>query len=196
MLVLDDLHWADEPTLGMLAHLAGSPERARLLIVATLRTTETRAAPALAPLASVRRDPAVLDLRLDGLAPKAAALLADAAGAAGRSAAIASRAGGNPLLVEELARAGIEPDGVPPGVRELVAERVARIGDGAAAVLATAAVAGAEFELVTVERVAGDGTLDALEAAVAAGLLTEVQGRPGRFAFTYGSSCATPWRRR
>ena len=84
VLVLDDLHWADEPTLGMLAHLAGSPERARLLIVATLRTTETRAAPALAALlASVRRDPAVLDLRLDGLTPEAAALLADAAGAAG-----------------------------------------------------------------------------------------------------------------
>jgi DNA-binding SARP family transcriptional activator/RecA/RadA recombinase len=186
LLVLDDLHWADAPTLGMLAHLAGSPERARLLIVATLRTTETRAAPALAALlASVRRDPTVLDLRLDGLAPEAAALLADAAGAAGHGAAIAARAGGNPLLVEELARAGIEPDGVPPGVRELVAERVARLGDRAAAVLATAAVAGAEFELVTVERVAGDVTLDALEAAVAAGLLTEVQGRPGRFAFTH-----------
>ena len=186
VLVLDDLHWADEPTLGMLAHVAGAPERARLLVVATLRTTESRAAPALASLlASLRRDPAVLDLRLDGLSPEAAALLADAAGAGGHGAAIAARAGGNPLLVEELARAGVEPDGVPSGVRELVAERVGRLGDPAAAVLATAAVAGAEFDLVTVERVAGDGALDALEAAVAAGLLTEMDGRPGRFAFTH-----------
>ena len=186
VLVLDDLHWADEPTLGMLAHVAGAPERARLLVVATLRTTESRAAPALASLlASLRRDPAVLDLRLDGLSPEAAALLADAAGAGGHGAAIAARAGGNPLLVEELARAGVEPDGVPSGVRELVAEQVGRLGGPSAAVLATAAVAGAEFDLVTVERVAGAGALDALEAAVAAGLLTEVDGRPGRFAFTH-----------
>jgi DNA-binding SARP family transcriptional activator/tetratricopeptide (TPR) repeat protein len=186
VLVLDDLHWADEPTLGMLAHLAGSPERARLLVVATLRTTESRAAPALASLLAIlRRDPTVLDLRLDGLSPEAAARLADAAGAEGRGAALAARAGGNPLLVEELARAVVEPGGVPSGVRELVAERVGRLGDPAAAVLATAAVAGAEFDLVTIERVAGDGTLDALEAAVAAGLLTEVDRRPGRFAFTH-----------
>jgi DNA-binding SARP family transcriptional activator len=186
LLVVDDLHWADEPTLRVLAHLATATEPAPLLLVATLRATETRAAPALASLLTrLRRDPDVLDLRLERLAPDASEALAGAAGAGGHATAIAERAGGNPLLLEELARAGVAPGDVPPGVRELVAERVGRLGDDVAAALTVAAVQGAEFDLVTVELTTGVDALDALETAVAAGLVAEVPGHPGRFAFTH-----------
>ncbi len=186
LLVLDDLHWADPGTLGMLDHVAGAPDATAVLVVATLRGTETRGAPELASLlARLRRDPDVVVLVLDALTPAAATRLADAAGATDRPAEVAARAGGNPLLVEELARARPGADGVPQGVRELVAERVARLGDAAAAALAVAAVAGPEFDLGTIERVVGVDVLDALEIAAGAGLLAEVTGRPGRFAFTH-----------
>jgi DNA-binding SARP family transcriptional activator len=186
LLVIDDLHWADTPTLGLLAHLAGSAEPASLLVVATLRDTESRAAPDLASLLSaLRRDPTVADVRLDGLAPDAAARLADSAGGGRHAAAIADRAGGNPLLVEELARAGVAPGEVPPGVRELVTERVGRLGASVTEALRVAAVQGAEFDLGTVERTTGEDMLDALEAAAADGLVAELPGHPGRFAFTH-----------
>jgi hypothetical protein len=186
VLVVDDLHWADEPTLGLLAHLATAADDAPVLLVATLRPTETRAAPALgALLTRLRRDPDAVDVRLAGLAPRAAAQLAGTAGAAEHAEAIAGRAGGNPLLVEELAAAGGRPDEIPAGVRELVAERLGTLGPGVATALAVAAVQGAEFDLETLERVTGADALEALEAAVAGGLVAETPGRPGRFAFTH-----------
>jgi DNA-binding SARP family transcriptional activator len=186
LLVIDDLHWADAPTLGLLTHVVSDPGPAPLLVVALLRPAESRAAPALgAALGALRRHPDVVDLRLEGLEPPAAARLAALAGAGAHAAAIGTRAGGNPLLVEELARSGVAPGEVPPGVRDLVAERVARLGPEVAAALALAAVQGAEFDLATVERAAGEDVLDALEAAVADGLLAEAAGRPGGFAFSH-----------
>ena len=68
MLVLEDAHWADAPTLGLLRHLARAGGRARLLLVATFRDTETDMPDALSEmLADLRRSDDVVRLRLGGL---------------------------------------------------------------------------------------------------------------------------------
>ena len=68
VLVLEDAHWADAPTLGLLRHLARAGGRARLLLVATFRDTETDMPDALSEmLADLRRSDDVVRLRLGGL---------------------------------------------------------------------------------------------------------------------------------
>ena len=186
VLVVDDLHWADEPTIGMLADLAGSPEHGRLLIVATLRTTETRAAPALAALlASVRRDPAVLDLRLDGLRPTTPHCWRTPPGPRGMARRSPPAPAGTRCSSRSSPVRGPSPTASPPACASSSPSASAGSAIPPPRCSPRRPSQGTEFDLVTVERVAGDGTLDALEAAVAAGLLAEVQGRPGRFAFTH-----------
>src|SRR5918996_6568972 len=67
LLVLEDAHWADAPTLGLLRHLARA-SRVRLLLLATFRDTETDMPDALSEtLADLRRSDDVVRLRLGGL---------------------------------------------------------------------------------------------------------------------------------
>src|SRR4029077_242218 len=67
LLVLDDLHWADRPTLMLLRHLLRT-EPCPLLIVATYRETDLdRAHPLAAALADLRRDHPFTRLHLKGL---------------------------------------------------------------------------------------------------------------------------------
>jgi DNA-binding SARP family transcriptional activator len=80
------------------------------------------------------------------------------------------------------------PNGVPMLVEEAVAARVERLGEGARGVLEAAALAGSEFEsslLADVSGLAPDEVRSCLEAAVGAGLLAEVPGAPGRYAFQH-----------
>ena len=68
LLVLEDAHWADAPTLGLLRHLARAGGRVRLLLLATFRDTEAEMPDALAEtLADLRRSDDVVRLRLGGL---------------------------------------------------------------------------------------------------------------------------------
>ena len=68
LLVLEDAHWADVPTLGLLRHLARAGGRARLLLLATFRDTEADVPDALSEtLADLRRSDDVVRLRLAGL---------------------------------------------------------------------------------------------------------------------------------
>ena len=67
LLVLDDLHWADKPTLLLLKHLISNPP-AGLMILCTYRDTDVdRSHPLSAMLADFRRMPAVSRIALDGL---------------------------------------------------------------------------------------------------------------------------------
>ncbi len=167
LLVLDDIHWAGEETLALLAAVTGEP--LPLMVIATYRATEVSAELTTALGRLARADP--VRLYVGGLSVEAVAELVGADSAA----MIHRRTGGNPFFVKELARAGSED--LPDGVRDVVRHRLAALPEPVRAVLGKAAVIGAEVDLGLL----GD-VLEELETAVQAGFLTETGPRTFRFA--------------
>lgn len=215
LLVLDDLHWADKPSLLLLRYLIGARTAARLLVVGTYRDTDLSGShPLLAVLADLRREPGVERLHLRGL--EDFELLALLEGLTGHELdevglelvqALNRETDGNPFFVLEILRhlgesgavyqrgdgrwqfrRDLADVGVPQSIREVVRRRVDRLGEAATRVLSLAAVIGREFELDLLAAVATmgeDDLIDVLEEATAAGIVDEVPGAPGRYAFTH-----------
>ncbi|MER7187723.1 hypothetical protein ABT404_51120, partial [Streptomyces hyaluromycini] len=193
--VLDDLHRADGETLALLeraAELVGSA----VLVIAAYRPADAadRLTKTLAELA--HRSP--FRLALGGLPlPDVATLVGAVCGEPVDAAivtALAERTGGNPFYVRESARllasegALVAVSEVPQGVRDVLRRRLRQLPEGAPAVLQLASVVGRETEVgVLVEaadpaRHGEHDVLDAVEAAVVAGLLTEPAPGVVRFA--------------
>ncbi len=130
-----------------------------------------------------------MHLTLTGLDEEAVAAVLAQHGADGDAAAYRERTGGNPFFLDELLRdeaeRGGEPGGPPPGVREVIGRRLARLSPAARAALELGAAQGLEFEpLLLVAGTDPDGAaLDGLAAAVAAGLV--VKAGPHRYAFAH-----------
>jgi len=194
ILVLDDLQWADAPSLLLLRHLARSIGDAPLLVLGTYRELEVHEGdPLAAAIAELRRARAVQRLPLEGLAPDAVAELIRGRGVElGPDAvrAVAERTDGNPFFVEEVVRQpeGGLRDGVPDSVKDLLLRRMRQLDELHRAALAAAAVLGVEFELSALERVTGvdgDALLQAMDEAVAEGVLVESPDAIGRYAFAH-----------
>ncbi|RBM21008.1 SARP family transcriptional regulator [Prauserella sp. PE36] len=185
LLVLDDVHWAGEETLELLAALVADPVPAPVLVVATYRTTES--SPPLTALLGrlARAEPTRVYLgglpagELRGLVRATTGRDIDAVTAG----VLHERTGGNPFFVRELARlldseGGLS--GVPAGVRDVVRYRLDTLPERVRTVLREAAVVGTD---VTLELLSGDDVLDAAERAAGAGFLVEHE--PGRFRFAH-----------
>ncbi|MGI5236555.1 BTAD domain-containing putative transcriptional regulator [Dactylosporangium sp. CA-139066] len=196
-IVLDDLHAADGETLMLLAAVAELVERGGppLLIVGALRPADNRERLAATMAALARRSP--VRVALDGLAGADVAQLIRAfvGGAVDEEtvAALTERTGGNPFYVRESAQllasegALVATSEVPEGVRDVLRRRLSRLPQPAVAVLRLAAVVGREADVETLVEAADtdeNGVLDALEAGLIAGLLTEPA--PGRVRFVHG----------
>ena len=136
VLVLEDLHWADESSRQLLAFLAVRLREQPVLVVATLRE-EDLDSDARQWLAELERRPRVTRLRLTGLADtEVAELIADLVGPDGRADQVPDvirAAGGNPLYALELASAG--RPGPPVSIAETVLARAARVAAPARAVV-------------------------------------------------------------
>jgi hypothetical protein len=192
LLVLEDLHWVDAPTLLLLRHVLRRSERSRLLVIATFGDRHGNDRDTAAEL---RGDAALDTLRLTGLPPgEAAALVAARAGpqAADEESVrrLCEETGGNPFFIEELLRAPrTESDGVPAAVKQVIGRRLDQLPRSSLELLTLAAVLGNAFSLAALEAVAPDREqdelLDALEAAVAAGLVYEDAETVDRFSFTH-----------
>ena len=182
LLVLEDAHWADAPTLLLLRFLARAAWRARLLILVTFRDTEADKVPGglAETLADLRRADDVLRMRLPGLSEaEVSDLVSRAAGDLGRdpelpelASTIHDLTGGNAFLVCELWRALLETGTVevvdgcilvtrplaelatPESVSEVVSQRLSRLAPSTSDLLELAAVAGPEFELEPIGRAA------------------------------------------
>jgi DNA-binding CsgD family transcriptional regulator len=175
LLVLEDLHWADESSRELLAFLAVRLRERPVLVVATLRDTELGPA-ARRWLAELERRPQVTRLALAGLADgEIASLVTDlmpAGSSADRLAAVIAAAEGNPLYARELARAG--PEEPPASIAAAVLARLAELPAAARAVVEQICVAdgGMSHELVAAASgLPEEGLLGSLHQAVAAGLL-------------------------
>ncbi len=188
LLLVDDLHWADEPSLLLLRHLLRAPDPVALLVVATYRESElTRTHPLARTLGDLRREAQVERIRLAGLDREALSLLA--AHALGRADAgvvddVEERSGGNAFFARELLRHLAESGGggLPEGVQEVIGARASRLSDGANELLAVAAVLGPSFDEALLAELLARDPLAPLEEALHAGLLREEGGRRVAFA--------------
>ncbi|MFG2057215.1 BTAD domain-containing putative transcriptional regulator [Micromonospora sp. NPDC048930] len=182
LVVVDDLHRADEDTLDLLTALFTGPEPVTgpVLAVGTYRATgiTPQLTSALARLAGTEP----VRVYLGGLSEaETADLVRAVAGAEPDPAAVRSlhrRSGGNPFFVRELARllaaeGAAALDTVPAGVRDVIRHRLAQLPEATRTVLRQAAVLGRDVNADVLAALVGeDAMLDAVDRAVHAGFLT------------------------
>jgi len=205
LLVLDDLQWADRPSLLLLRHLARATNPARLLIIGVYRSTE-RGDTFTNAMAELRRDRLASQLDIRGLSePETAELVRARAGVSPARAfahALYEETEGNPFFVEEIIRhlieAGVQVGsasaselqrfGLPEGVKQVIAFRLGRLEAPAAELLRVGAVIGRDVDAALLERVVVLGEeefLAALEEALGAELLVESDQKPGSYLFSH-----------
>lgn len=189
VLIIDNAHWSDKPSLALLEHASRELAKSRVLIVCTYRDTEIgRDNPLLETLGIFGAGNSVARLRLTGLEREAIAALAELV--LGKSllpdivAEIDQQTDGNPLFVIELLKvlidesrhAGVEPIEVrvPEGVREAIGRRLSGLSDTVNHLLRVASVFGRHFEeqpLVQVAAMEIEVVLAGLDSAAAAGFV-------------------------
>ena len=211
VLLLDDLHWADEPTLRLLEHLAEVLPELPCLVIGTYRDVELEVSRPLArTLESLLRRHLATRVSLRRLPQEGVrAMLAALAGHEPPDVLVKtvfSETEGNPFFVEEVFRhlaeegrlfddAGrfrtdlrIDEVDVPEGVRLVIGRRLERLGETTREVLAAGAVLGRIFPYSVLaaiaERPAGE-LLDALDEAERAHLVSPAGGRDERYAFAH-----------
>ena len=211
--VLEDLHWADEPTLMLMQHLVASSRSMPLFTVGTYRDVElgvTR--PFVRTLEALLRERRVTRIALRRLPVEAVeSMLASLSGHTpppSLARVIFDDTEGNPFFVEEvfqhLAEEGklFDDDGnwrkelkvrsleVPEGARLVIGRRLQRLAEKTRAVLTTGAIVGRVFSLRVLEAVERSGdpdvVLDAIEEAERAHLLVaEPSAREARYRFAH-----------
>ena len=165
VLVLEDVHWADEATLDVLRLLGRRISHLPALVLATYRDEELeRLHPLRRVVGELANTPAVLRIPLSPLSRNAVDQLAAVSGRDGE--AVYEMTAGNPFFVCEVLAS--EDTEIPPTVRDAVLSRVARVGDSAQRLLELVALAQPRTELQLVETHA---SLDDLDACLNAGFL-------------------------
>ena len=176
VLMLDDVHWADDASLELIAHLLRRPPPAPVLIALAFRAGQVPNS-LLAALDQAARDGLVSEIGLGPLSEAEAGALLGAPALP----AIYRQSGGNPFYLEELARApapaAAEPGGegervgVPPAVAAALGQEIAGLPEPARRLGWGAAVAGEPFDLDLAGAAAGMDereTLAALDQLLAA----------------------------
>ncbi|MDQ3678420.1 MAG: AAA family ATPase [Actinomycetota bacterium] len=210
VLVLDDLHWADKPTLLLLKQLARCPRATPLLVLGTYREADVEPGDPLSVMvADVGRESGFERLLLGSLDTAAVAMLVRAhAGdqAPELTTMVCEDTEGNPFFIVEMLRhiaesgavqgergqRASEPRlgqvGIPEGVKDVIGRRIARLGHDARQVLAMASVCGRDFQLAVLEQTSEldeDRLVETLEEAMRARVIEEVPGVVGRYTFTH-----------
>jgi DNA-binding CsgD family transcriptional regulator len=201
LLVLEDLHWADQASLFLLRELLAELPESRLLVVATAR--DGTGDPGRAALGDLARLPGLRQLRLGALDKVTLAGILRAAGLTVTpelARMVRARSDGNPLYVTTLARllasgkdGPLDEDalarivGSSAEVGGLLRSLLRGLDDEVAAVLAAASVLGEDFDsgLVAAVSQESEDVLHALAAAEQRGLVSPLLGRPGSWRFTH-----------
>ena len=166
VLVLDDLHWADQPSLMLLQFVARELGGARLLLVGTYRDVElSRQHPLAETLGELTRERLFQRVLLRGLSQQDVARFIEVAAGvdppAGLTEAVHTQTEGNPLFVTEVVRLLVQEGElthesgtrdswtirIPEGVREVIGRRLNRLSQRCNETLTIASVIGREFTL-------------------------------------------------
>jgi DNA-binding SARP family transcriptional activator/tetratricopeptide (TPR) repeat protein len=198
LLLLDDLHAADAPSLLLLQFVARELASSRVLLICALRDVDPVPAQRVSTMLSeLAREPLTQRLLLPGLSEDdvAAFLEVTASGLASPDlvATLHERTEGNPLFLGEIVRLlTIEGDragaAIPPSVRDVIGRRLSHLTDECNRLLLLASILGREFAPDVLARLAGisdEELLDTLDEAVASRVVSEVPGSPGRVRFAH-----------
>ena len=215
VLLLDDLHWADAPSLRLLQHLSRRLADSRLLVVGTYRDIElSRRHPLAQVLAELRRDQSFQRIILRGLTLSEVQDFLE--GITERpldpaeeplAAAFYGETEGNPYFLEEVVRHLLETGGafweggrwriekssveslaIPEGIQELITRRLSRLSEAGNDVLTRAAVLGAQFDFAVLEHMTGladDALLVALEEALEAQVIEQAETARGHALYRF-----------
>ncbi|MEY2420094.1 MAG: hypothetical protein QOI95_161 [Acidimicrobiaceae bacterium] len=216
VLVLDDLQWADQPSLLAIRHLVRRQARVGMLVLGTYRDTDvSRTHPLADVLAELRRERLFERVALRGLSnDEVISFVQRQAGyeldEEDQEFAITLRsaAEGNPFFIEEILRHLIESGslerrdgrwditveswdelGIPEGVREVVGRRLSRLSSTGEQLVAAGAVLGRTFAYEVVRRMldaSEDEVLAAIDEALALHLLVESPAVEPTYTFSHG----------
>jgi class 3 adenylate cyclase len=183
LLVLDDLQWADRPTLLLLRHLARSASSERVMIVGTYRDTDHPAAELASALADLRRSAGFARIDVSGFGADDVDELLETFSSGDLALdtnelvrELLTETSGNAFFVTEMVRdltgSAYRRGGtsvpvqwrVPESIREMVVGRVGRLSVACADVLRVASVIGSEFGVTALRKIAGldDAQFDSL----------------------------------
>ena len=203
VIVLDDLHAADEPSLLLLRFVAREIGESGLLIVGAYRDVDpTPADPFRTALVELAREPVTRSLELTGLGEAEVArfleLAAPGASPADLAPAVHAETEGNPLFVGEILRLlsaerrldeqATAPLAIPQSVREVIGRRLRHLSYECNELLVLASVLGREFDLDALARISGlerDAILQLLDEAIDARVVSELPGAVGRMRFAH-----------
>ena len=209
VLVLDDLHWADQPSLMLLQFVARELSGARLLIIGTYRDMElSRQHPLAEALGELNRERLFQRVLLRGLTQDDVGRFIEMTSGniapRGLIEAVHTQTEGNPLFVTEVVRLLVqegdlgaeqvrEADSwtirIPEGVREVIGRRLNRLSQRCNEALTVASIVGREFTLAQirplVEEATEDRLLEVLEEALSARVVEELPQAVGRYQFTH-----------
>ena len=179
LIMLEDIHWADEMSLRLLAFVARRIRSTRVLLVATVREEELAGTAILEQvLHELGADPQVDRIRLSPLSREDTATLVRSLARADLDGGMVARlaeqifasSGGNPFLVVETMRAladGTVPHvaglALPERARQVIAGRLERLAERSRSLLASASVIGREFDFALVQDATGLDEADAAE---------------------------------
>jgi DNA-binding CsgD family transcriptional regulator/tetratricopeptide (TPR) repeat protein len=203
-LMIDDLHWAQLPTIAMLEHVVQACPESRILVVAAFRTTvPDRSDELAARVAELHRLEGVKRLDLSGLDTEAIAeFLSLRAGlplseARAPAALLRDRTGGNPFFLREL-WADLERRGgvaalrtshrVPSSIADTLTARLSGLTAEGRAAIELAAVLGSTFGLAALVAASETGrtaTLASLDVAAAFGLIEADGAAADRYSFVH-----------
>jgi DNA-binding SARP family transcriptional activator len=203
VVVVDDLHWADAPSLELVTFLASEIDDVPAFLVGTYRNVDPSLGGALSEaLVALSRRPSVRRVELGGLDRGALGELLVAAGAKPDDELLSTlhrRTQGNPFFVTELLRLlpadGAPPDAravgraVPEGVKGVIRQRVARLPDATTRTIRFAATLGQDFDLAVLAasvEVDGATLLDHLEPAIEVGIVIDNAIGISRYQFSHG----------
>ena len=209
VLILDNLHWADKPSLLLLEFLGQELGDSRLLIIGTYRDVDlTRQHPLSETLGELTRARLFQRIVLRGLSLEDEGRYIKAASGIEPPREfmemLHSHTEGSPLFVGEVVRmlqqegeltperiAGLQSKDVriPEGVREVIGRRLNGLSEDCNRMLTVASVIGREFELgqlaSLVEGISEDDLLDVLDEAQSVHIIEELPERAGSYQFSH-----------
>jgi predicted ATPase len=211
LVILEDLHWADDSTLALIDHLSQRDLSLPLMVVGTFRSSRADLNPNLTrSLEGLVRARRAFEIRLEGLDHGHVALMLQALSGHTAPAEVTkefyARTDGNPFFVEELFRHLVEENRlydvagrirvemamrdteVPPNVGLVVGRRLGRLREATNNILSVAAVIGRSFSCELLEAASGmprDLLLEGLDEAEQVGLVRSISDVQARAEFSH-----------
>jgi predicted ATPase len=206
LLILDDLHWADAPSLLLLVFLARELGSARILLAGTYRDiVMSRHHPLSQTLGDLARQGLAHKIPLGGLTEDDVARFIEISTGIAPSQKLLrlvyAQTEGNPFFVSETVKlllsegrlrgesdASFSGGLMPEGVREVIRRRLNQLSDDCNKALSAASVLGRDFSTNVLQRVCdlpGDRLLEALDEAAAARVITQSSQTAGRCSFSH-----------